>query len=71
MNSLLACAACFGKTDSNLAQGMNWGIFSLLAVIVCVLGVLSTFFIFLAKRAAMVRELEPVPGTLTPATSKP
>ena len=30
---LLACAACYGKSDSALAQGMNWGILSLLAVV--------------------------------------
>jgi len=27
MNMLLACAACFGQSDSPLAKGMNWGIF--------------------------------------------
>jgi len=49
---LLACAACFGRSDSNLAQGMNWGIFSLLAVVVFVLGCIAAFFVYLAKRAA-------------------
>jgi hypothetical protein len=32
--SLFACAACYGKSDSPLASGMNWGIFTLLGVIV-------------------------------------
>ena len=47
-----ACSACFGKSDGPLAAGMNWGIFSLLAVIVPVLGGFAAFFIYLARRAA-------------------
>ena len=34
--ALLAGAACYGHSDSPLAKGMNWGIFSLLGVVVCV-----------------------------------
>ena len=54
--SALACAACFGKSDSNLAQGMNAGIFVLLLVITGVLGVFAAFFIYLARRAVLVSE---------------
>ena len=50
--SLMACAACYGQSDSPMAQGMNWGIFSLLAVIVSVLGSIGGFFIFLARKSA-------------------
>ena len=50
--SVLACAACYGASDSPMAKGMNWGIFSLLAVVVMVLGSLATFFVFLGKKAA-------------------
>jgi len=50
--SLQACAACYGQSDSPMAQGMNWGIFSLLAVIVSVLGGIGGFFIFLARKSA-------------------
>ena len=50
--SLLACAACYGQSDSPMAAGMNWGILSLLVVIGVVLGGVSAFFIYLAKRAA-------------------
>lgn len=50
--SAFACAACYGKTDSPLAEGMNWGIFSLLAIVVCVLGTIAGFFVFLAKKSA-------------------
>ena len=31
--SLFACAACYGASDSPMAKGMNWGIFSLLGVV--------------------------------------
>ena len=51
-DSLLACAACYGQSDSPMAQGMNWGIFSLLAVIVSVLGSIAGFFVFLARKSA-------------------
>jgi hypothetical protein len=51
-NPVLACAACFGKSDSPLAQGMNWGILSLLVVVGLVLGGIASFFIYLAKRSA-------------------
>jgi hypothetical protein len=50
--SLWACAACYGASDSPMARGMNWGIFSLLAVVLCVLSTFATFFVFLAKKAA-------------------
>ncbi len=52
--SVLACAACYGQSDSPMAAGINWGIFCLLGFIVFVLGSLSTFFVFLAKRSGTV-----------------
>ena len=50
--SLLACAACYGASDSPMAKGMNWGIFSLLGVIAVVLGSIATFFVFIGKKSA-------------------
>jgi hypothetical protein len=35
-----------------MASGMNWGIFSLLATIVSVLGGVASFFIYLARKSA-------------------
>jgi hypothetical protein len=35
-----------------MAQGMNWGIFSLLGVVGLVLGGVAAFFIYLARRSA-------------------
>jgi len=49
---VLACSACFGASDSELAKGMNMGIFALLAVIIVVLGGIASFFIYLARRAS-------------------
>ena len=50
--SALACATCFGASDSPMAKGMNWGIFSLLAVIVSLLAGIAGFFVFLARKSA-------------------
>ena len=47
-----ACAACYGQSDSPMAAGMNWGILSLLGMIVVVLGGVAAFFIVLARRSA-------------------
>jgi len=48
---LLACSACFGKSDSDLAKGMNMGIFALLGVVAVVLGGIASFFVYLGRRA--------------------
>ena len=42
---LFACAACYGKSDSPLASGMNWGIFTLMGVILTVLTCITLFFV--------------------------
>lgn len=49
---LWACAACAGQSDSAMAKGMNWGIFSLLGVVAVVLGGVTSFFVFLGKQSA-------------------
>ncbi len=48
---LLACAACYGASDAPMAKGMNWGIFSLMGVIVTVLIGFASFFIYLSRRS--------------------
>ena len=63
----LACATCFGKTDSKLAEGMNMGIFSLLVVVVCVLGGIASFFVYLAKRSALAAQAD-LPAGLAETT---
>jgi hypothetical protein len=62
----LACAACFGKSDSNMAKSVNAGIFSLMAVVVTVLAGAASFFVFLSRRAAASAQA----GQDSPAISK-
>jgi hypothetical protein len=68
--SVLACATCFGKSDSDLAQAMNWGILSLLAVVVFVLGGIAAFFIYLARRAAITTGAETRAAEILQETSE-
>lgn len=56
---LWACATCFGKSDSALAAGLNWGIASLLVVVTLVLGGIAAFFVHVARRTAAAESLEP------------
>jgi hypothetical protein len=50
--SAVACAVCFGRSDSEMAKAMNWGIFALLVVIAGVLASAAACFVCLARRAA-------------------
>jgi heme/copper-type cytochrome/quinol oxidase subunit 3 len=50
--SAFACATCYGASDSPLAQGMNWGIFTLLGFIGAVLFGIVVFFIHMVRNAA-------------------
>jgi hypothetical protein len=47
---LYACAACYGQSDSPMAEGMNWGILALLVVVGTVLSGITGFFVFIAKK---------------------
>jgi hypothetical protein len=50
---LFACAACYGKSSDPLAHGMNWGILTLMGVLVFMLSSIATFFfVFLRRQAA-------------------
>ena len=52
---IFACATCFGGTiDSPMADGMNWGIFTLLAFIGTVLLTFLTFLIHLIRKSEAV-----------------
>jgi hypothetical protein len=48
--SLWACAACTGITDSPLAVAMNWGIFTLLGVVLTVLSGVLVFFVHVIRK---------------------
>ena len=61
-----ACAACFGKSDSNMAEGMNMGIFALLLVITSVLCGIAGFFVYVARRSAQLADsAPPLPANLS------
>jgi len=58
-SSALACATCYGASDSPLAQGMNWGIATLLGVIGAVLTGVVAFFVHVGVRSAKLNASEP------------
>ncbi len=50
--NVFACAACFGgNIDSPMADGMNWAILTLGAVITTVLGAFLTFLIYAIRKS--------------------
>jgi len=55
----LACAACFGQSDSNMARSLNASIFTLMGFIGVVLAGAASFFVFLAKKAAAAARSQP------------
>jgi hypothetical protein len=56
--SAFACAACYGASDSPLAQGMNWGIVTLLGVIGTVLFGIVAFFVHVGRQSARLNASE-------------
>ena len=66
-NLVCACAACYGQSDSPMARGMNWGIFSLMGVVAGVLGSFAAFFVYLAKRSAATDPSPTAPSATAPA----
>ena len=51
MNILLACAVCFGASDSAQTQAQNAGIFVLLGVTGVVLGGFAAMSVYFVRRA--------------------
>ena len=49
-SSVTACAVCVGAPDDPMTKGMQWGIASLLFILVPVLGGVGSFFVFLSRR---------------------
>lgn len=54
----MACAACFGKSDSAMARSLNASIFTLMGFIGVVMVGAASFFVFLAKKAAAAARAE-------------
>ena len=53
-----ACAVCFGAPDSPMTKGMQWGIASLIFILIPVLGGVGGFFVFLARRGRAYAHLQ-------------
>ena len=56
--ALEACAVCFGAPDSPMTKGMQWGIASLVLILVPVLGGVGGFFVFLSRRGKAYAQFE-------------
>ena len=54
--SLFACAACYGKSDSPLAVGMNYGILTLLGVVLCVVSVFVVCFVNIVRKSEAMHQ---------------
>jgi len=50
-NTAFCCGACYGAADSSQTHGMNFAILSMLGITGGVLGTMSSFFLYLRKRA--------------------
>jgi hypothetical protein len=50
MSTLIACAVCFGASDSLQFKGTQIGILVLLGFTACILGAFAAFFIYLKRR---------------------
>ena len=56
-----ACATCSGHSDSPMAVGMNWGIFTLMGVIGTVLSCIALFFVHVIRGEAKAQTDNPTP----------
>ena len=64
--SAFACATCYGASDSPLAQGMNWGIATLLGVVGSVLFGITAFFIHIGVKSARMNAGAPAQNSTDP-----
>jgi hypothetical protein len=49
----LACGSCYGAADSSATNGMNLAILSMLGITGSVLAAMTSFFLYLRKRARL------------------
>ena len=66
-----ACAACYGKSDSPLASGMNAGIFTLLGVVLTVLACFALFFVHVIRGNGKTLDADSTPPAQEPAPKNP
>jgi len=51
--SALACGSCYGAADTPATNGMNFAILSMLGITGGVLAAITSFFLYLRKRARL------------------
>ena len=59
----LACPVCFGQSDSPMAVATNWGVITLLVIVVGVLAGFASFIVYLARRANLAELPGPAEAT--------
>ena len=52
-SSLFACGSCYGAADSPATHGMNFAILSMIGITGGVLAAMTSFFLYLRKRARL------------------
>lgn len=52
----MACPVCFGDSNEPMAIATNYGIWFMLGVVAMMLSAFATFFIYLMRRAKLVRD---------------
>jgi len=52
-SSVFACGSCYGAADSPATNGMNFAILSMIGITGGVLAAITSFFLYLRKRAQM------------------
>ncbi len=52
-SSVFACGSCYGAADSPATNGMNFAILSMLGITGGVLATMTSFFLYLRKRARL------------------
>jgi hypothetical protein len=60
----LACSVCFGASDAPMAKATNLGIIMMLFVVAGMLASFAAFFIYLSRRARMIRDSQESEGTV-------
>jgi hypothetical protein len=58
MNTVLACAMCFGAQETSMIDGAKLGVLVMLAVLFVVQGGFVAFFLYLRKRAKLNADVE-------------
>jgi maltodextrin utilization protein YvdJ len=58
MNTVLACAMCFGAQETSMIDGAKLGVLVMLAVLFAVQAGFVAFFLYLRKRAKLNAEVE-------------